>query len=357
MNPWWRRPAADEKPEKPRKPQKAQPDAKAAEAGNETPAASEPDDGPENDAAATAEAVEQPTPAATAEAADSGLAAPEGAASAPDAEEPAASAADEPVEAGEADTAGEPADASEAAVSPALEAATEPAVPAQPTTDAPNEDQPAPRRRRRRRGRRGGRGRGRGRKASEAKRQESEATPDTASEAAQVTKAPAKEVAEPDVAGDAAPAVPPFEAVPGRSAALLDLAAMGRSLGGAIEADALLARLDRDLGTLVLRRAYVDDRSGATDRTALHRGGAEIVDVPPAATEAERPATMRIVMDAIELAHTRQSVRTVVLVATGEMLPLIVRLQQAGVTVVGIGDGSGNARVRSQCDRFIDLSA
>ncbi len=260
MNPWWRRPAAEERRE------------------------------PARQAAVSAESEDQPE----------------------EAKEGSSNAAAE-------DAA--PAEPVEPAVSAALEAATEPAEPAQAmteaqvTTEAAEAAAPAPAKRRRRR-RRGGRRGG--------------ATPP----AARSRKA-------------------------GRAAALLDLGGLERSLEGESELDTegLLARLDGELGQLVLRRVYADASDERLDRKALHGGGVEVVDVPSGTEVRGCSAAVRIVVDALELCYTKRGVGTVVLGATSvQMLPLVAKLQQNGVTVIGLGGAGGDALVRAQCDRFIDLS-
>ncbi len=284
MNPWWRKPAAEEK---------------AGPAGSET-ASPETEDESRHEAAAEAEPTEDSEPAEDAAV-----------------EETAAS---------------EP--AAEPRVSAALEAATEPAEPARPATGDDGEAAPPKRRRRRRRSRRRGRGGG----------------PPQGGEAGQGAEAQA-------------PAAAPRKTKsggPGRAAVLLDLGGLERSLEGgpALDAEGLLARLDGELGKLVLRRVYADASEERLDRKALHGGGAEVVDVPSGTEVRGCSAAVRIVVDALELCYTKRSVDTVVLVATSvQMLPLVAKLQMNGLTVIGLGGSEGDAQVRAQCDRFIDLGA
>ncbi len=284
MNPWWRRPAAEEK---------------AGPAGSET-ASPETEDEPRHEAAAEAKPTEDSEPAEDAAV-----------------EETAAS---------------EP--AAEPRVSAALEAATEPAEPARPATGDDGEAAPPKRRRRRRRSRRRGRG----------------GRPPQGGEAGQGAEAQA-------------PAAAPRKTKsggPGRAAVLLDLGGLERSLEGgpALDAEGLLARLDGELGKLVLRRVYADASEERLDRKALHGGGAEVVDVPSGTEVRGCSAAVRIVVDALELCYTKRSVDTVVLVATSvQMLPLVAKLQMNGLTVIGLGGSEGDAQVRAQCDRFIDLGA
>ncbi len=222
-------------------------------------------------------------------------------------------------------------EAAEPPVSAALEAATEPARPA---TGEAGEAAPAKRRRRRRRSRRGRRGGG------------SQQHDDTGKDA----EAPSPEAAPRESRSGG----------PGRAAVLLDLGGLERSLddGSALDTEGLLARLDGELGKLVLRRVYADASDQRLDRKALHGGGAEVVDVPSGTEVRGCSAAVRIVVDALELCYTKRSVDTVVLVATSvQMLPLVAKLQQNGVAVVGLGGSEGDAQVRAQCDRFIDLSA
>ncbi len=310
MNPWWRRPAAEEKPGP------ARPEAASAETedepqvetagGDESAAAPEPD---EDELTAS-----EPTEAPLAE-----LAAAE---EAPGGQEEAAEEA-------------EP--AAELPVSAALEAATEPAEPAEPARPATGDDgeaaPPKRRRRRRRRSRRRGRGGG----------------PQQQGEAGEGAEAQ----------GPAAAPRKTKSGGPGRAAVLVDLGGLERSLEGgpALDAEGLLARLDGELGKLVLRRVYADASEERLDRKALHGGGAEVVDVPSGTEVRGCSAAVRIVVDALELCYTKQSVDTVVLVATSvQMLPLVAKLQMNGLTVIGLGGSEGDAQVRAQCDRFIDLS-
>lgn len=298
MNPWWRRPAAEEKPGP------ARPEAAGAETEDEPQV--EPADG------AGAGAASEPTEAPLAEVA--------AAEEAPGGQEEAAE---------EAEPAAEP------PVSAALEAATEPAEPARPATGDDGEAAP-PKRRRRRRRRSRRRGRGGG--------------PQPQGEAGEGAEAQ----------GPAAAPRKTKSGGPGRAAVLLDLGGLERSLEGgpALDAEGLLARLDGELGRLVLRRVYADASEEQLDRKALHGGGAEVVDVPSGTEVRGCSAAVRIVVDALELCYTKRSVDTVVLVATSvQMLPLVAKLQMNGLTVIGLGGPEGDAQVRAQCDRFIDLGA
>ncbi len=317
MNPWWRRQVAEDGP---------------ARAASESAAAA---DAGEPEAQAAVEEVEAPTAEETAPAADSSSLLVDAERPAGDAEAGVDAPEAGPNAAAEEDVApvtdvadGE--DAGEASVSPALEAATEPAQPASPTP----KDEPAPARRRRRRrgGRRGGRGRA--------------AQSDGESSAAKETRA--------------APAGPPSASpsAAGRAAVLLDLGALKRGLEATsgLDPEGLFARLDGELGKLVLRRVYADARDDDLDRAALHRGSVEVVDVPSNMEERGCSAAVRIVVDALELCYTKPGVNTMVLVASSvQMLPLVAKLQQNGVTVIGLGGADANAQVRGQCDRFIDL--
>ncbi len=303
MDPWWRRRAADEKTESVR------PEATSPEAEDEPPVEPAGEDEPEADAGADEATAPEPgddpsTALAAAEEADE--------------------ADDAPAE-----------EAAEPPVSAALEAATEPAEPARPATGEAGEVAPAKRRRRRRRrsrrGRRGGGSHSQGEGGKDAEAQSPESAPRERRSGG-----------------------------PGRAAVLLDLGGLERSQDGgpALDLEGLLARLDGELGKLVLRRVYADASDQRLDRKALHGGGAEVVDVPSGTEVRGCSAAVRIVVDALELCYTKRSVHTVVLVATSvQMLPLVAKLQQNGVTVVGLGGSEGDAQVRAQCDRYIDLSA
>ncbi len=324
MNPWWRRPAANEQPEP----------APHGAVDNGT------EDGPQPEAVEETEAADA---AGTDEpvAGESGDATPTGApasSSRTTAHETAAPPADVRTDAaakGPDGSADEPAaeQAGGSSVSTVLEQATEPVEPSRPAAGDTSEPSRPRRRRRRRRSRRGGRGGATG---------------------------------EPDAAGGEHPsrdtdANRPARAQAGavRVAALLDLGELIRSLHRDLAPDleAVLARLDDEQGKLVLRRVYVAAREQGVDREALHRAGAEVVDVPPAPDGRDRSATVQIVVDALELCYTKRGVGAVVLAASSpQILPLVAKLQQNGLAVVGLGGPEGDVQVRAQCDRFIDLS-
>ena len=333
MNPWWRRPAAEDGPVRAKAKRGRAP--APVEQKEESETGKEP--AAEPDAQAVAEAPEESAAAESARADDSSSLLVDAEPPAEDAEAggDAPEAVTEPaVQEDAAPAAAGGKDAGEGHVSPALEAATEPAKPARTATA--DEDKPAPAKRRRRRRRRGGRGRGRGQPAQ----------PDGESSVKEKT-APA--------AAERRRAASPQA---GRGAVLLDLGALQRDLGEAavLDPEGLFARLDGDLGKLVLRRVYADARDGDLDRAALHRGGTEVVDVPSNPEERGCSAAVRIVVDALELCYTKRGVNTMVLVASSiQMLPLVAKLQQNGVTVIGLGGAGANAQVRGQCDRFIDL--
>lgn len=316
MNPWWRRPAAEDGPARPEPESASAPVVGVQE--EESVQTGEPADEPAEPAAA--EEVEAPAAKESSPADDSESLLVDAEPRAEDAE----AAVDAPEAARDADVE----------VSPALEAATEPARSARAAAAA--EDKPAPAKRRRRRRRRGGRGRGRG-GAARSDRESSAVDERRAASARPASAAPS---------------------AAGRAAVLLDLGALKRSLGATsgLDPEGLFARLDGDLGKLVLRRVYADARDRDLDRAGLHRGGAEVVDVPSKMEERGCSAAVRIVVDALELCYTKRGVNTMVLVASSvQMLPLVAKLQQNGVTVIGLGGADANPQVRGQCDRFVDL--
>ena len=336
MNPWWRRPAAEDGPARPEPAGAAAPaaDVQEKERGQTVESAAG------TTARAAAEAAEGSAAGKTARVVDTSsllvdAESPAGAVGAGDAAPEAVIDRAVQEEAAPETPASDSENAGEEHVSPALEAATEPAKPAAATPVDPDRPAPARRRRRRRRRRRGGRGRGRGRAPQ----------PDESSDA--VAKAA-------PTAGRHGSSRPQA----GRAAALLDLGALKRDLGKAavLDPEGLFARLDEELGKLVLRRVYTDAGDRDLDRAALHGGGAEVVDVPSHAEKGDCSAAVRIVVDALEICYTMRGMDTMVLVASsGRMLPLVAKLQQNGVTVIGLGGAGANARVRGQCDRFIDV--
>ncbi|MGO1077274.1 NYN domain-containing protein [Inquilinus sp. CA228] len=143
------------------------------------------------------------------------------------------------------------------------------------------------------------------------------------------------------------------------AAVFLDVA----SLPGAASVDdgpEDLARILVGLGTVcrpARRIAYADWATLSELRGVAHRHGFDQVQT----TEIEPgrdAASLRLVVDAMELALLDRSIDTVVLVTgSAALLPLVRSLRRHGKRVIAIGPGRRmDPLFQSECDRFVDCA-
>lgn len=144
------------------------------------------------------------------------------------------------------------------------------------------------------------------------------------------------------------------------AAVFLDVA----SLPGAASADDGPEDLTRILGALgtvcrpARRIAYADWAALSDLRSVAHRHGFDQVQTTE--TEPGRDAaSLRLVVDAMELGLLERGIDTVVLVTgSAALLPLVRSLRRHGKQVIAIGPGSRMDPVfQLECDRFVDSAA
>lgn len=124
-----------------------------------------------------------------------------------------------------------------------------------------------------------------------------------------------------------------------------------------IDLQALLAGL-ADRGRLVAQRAYGDWSRSPDLRDRLHQAGIEVVDSPSADVTSGRSAAISLTIDAVELVVGDKSCEAVALVSHNEaLLPLVARLREAGIQIVGIGDRQvAAAGLQESCDEYLELA-
>ena len=127
--------------------------------------------------------------------------------------------------------------------------------------------------------------------------------------------------------------------------------------------DAKFNKFDMDLvlerllerGNVVLRKAYCDWSRYKSDRQALHERGFELVEVPHVKLAGKNSADIRMVVDALDLAHTKAHVTAFALITgDSDFSPLVSKLRENNRSVIGIGVRQSTSDLLVEnCDEFI----
>jgi uncharacterized LabA/DUF88 family protein len=108
-------------------------------------------------------------------------------------------------------------------------------------------------------------------------------------------------------------------------------------------------------GKIASKRAYADWGRFEDYRTQLHELGIELTEIPERAMTGKNSADIRLVVDAMELAYTKEHIDTIVVVSgDSDFTPLVSQLKENGKTVIGVGmRESTSALLADNCDEFI----
>lgn len=116
----------------------------------------------------------------------------------------------------------------------------------------------------------------------------------------------------------------------------------------------VLARL-LDKGNVVVKRAYCDWDRYKKDRTALHEASFELIEIPHVSISGKNSADIRMVVDALDLCHTKPHVGIfALLTGDSDFSPLVSKLRENNKVVVGVGvKNSTSDLLVSNCDEFV----
>jgi uncharacterized protein (TIGR00288 family) len=122
--------------------------------------------------------------------------------------------------------------------------------------------------------------------------------------------------------------------------------------------------LDRLLekGKVIVKVAYADWNRFRQYTTGLHENGIELIEIPRRATTGKNSADIRLCVDAMDLAWSKEHIDTfVILSGDSDFSPLVSKLKENGKHVIGIGmKASTSPLLANSCDEFIyyeDLEA
>ncbi len=108
-------------------------------------------------------------------------------------------------------------------------------------------------------------------------------------------------------------------------------------------------------GKIVCKKAYADWGRYSSYTEALHEAAIELIQIPRRAQTGKNSADIRLCVDAMDLAYSKEHIGTFVIVSgDSDFSPLVSKLKELGKHVIGSGmQPSTSDLLRDNCDEFI----
>src|ERR671922_3015346 len=108
-------------------------------------------------------------------------------------------------------------------------------------------------------------------------------------------------------------------------------------------------------GKIVAKKAYADWNRFAEYTRSLHEAAIELVEIPRRGQTGKNSADIRLCVDAMDLAYSKEHIDTFVVVSgDSDFSPLVSKLKENGKHVIGLGmQNSTSELLRDNCDEFI----
>lgn len=108
-------------------------------------------------------------------------------------------------------------------------------------------------------------------------------------------------------------------------------------------------------GKIVVKKAYADWSRFGTYTAPLHECAIELIEIPRRAQSGKNSADIRLCVDAMDLAYSKDHIDTFVVVSgDSDFSPLVSKLKELGKHVLGLGmQESTSDLLRDNCDEFI----
>ena len=123
---------------------------------------------------------------------------------------------------------------------------------------------------------------------------------------------------------------------------------------GKFEINLVLERLV-EKGKIIVKKAYADWERYTDYKRPFHEAAIELIDIPQKFYTGKNCADIRMVVDAMDLAYSKEHVDTFVIVSgDSDFSPLVSKLKENDKYVIGLGvkDSSSDLLV-DNCDEFI----
>ncbi len=108
-------------------------------------------------------------------------------------------------------------------------------------------------------------------------------------------------------------------------------------------------------GQVVVKKAYADWDSFRNLRKQLHETAFELIEIPHVSYSGKNSADIRLVVDALDLCHTKSHVQIFAIISgDSDFSPLVSKLRENNKKVIGVGvKNSTSELLRENCDEFI----
>ena len=108
-------------------------------------------------------------------------------------------------------------------------------------------------------------------------------------------------------------------------------------------------------GKIVVKKAYADWSRFGIYTQSLHEAAIELIEIPKRSQTGKNSADIRLVVDAIDMAYSKEHIDTFVIVSgDSDFSPLVSKLKENGKHVIGLGMvDSTSELLRDNCDEFI----
>jgi uncharacterized protein (TIGR00288 family) len=108
-------------------------------------------------------------------------------------------------------------------------------------------------------------------------------------------------------------------------------------------------------GKIVAKKAYADWNRYSSYTEQLHEAAIELIQIPRRAQTGKNSADIRLCVDAMDLAYSKEHIDTFVVVSgDSDFSPLVSKLKELGKHVIGLGmQPSTSDLLRDNCDEFI----
>src|SRR5438132_2253354 len=108
-------------------------------------------------------------------------------------------------------------------------------------------------------------------------------------------------------------------------------------------------------GKIVAKKAYADWNRFSNYTANLHEAAIELIEIPRRAQSGKNSADIRLCVDAMDLAYSKEHINTFVVVSgDSDFSPLVSKLKELGKHVIGLGmQESTSDLLRDNCDEFI----
>jgi uncharacterized protein (TIGR00288 family) len=108
-------------------------------------------------------------------------------------------------------------------------------------------------------------------------------------------------------------------------------------------------------GKILVKRAYADWTRYRDYKTPLHEAAIELIEVPKRSSAGKNSADIRMCVDAIDMAHSKNHIDTfALLTGDSDFSPLVSKLKENGKRVIGLGmKDSTSLLLVDNCDEFV----